>query len=211
MPQIDVNDDQRTAIGQIASDVLLSSATQSMAAGESAMMREDLSNQAALGAHPYLKDLQDFAPSPPPPSVTTLGPFNTNSITFSNGVPVGGYASLTLHSDGTYNFSGHFHVSGAPSYNVQFTWVIVDAAGRAYSFATSGHLAGTFESGSRDFNWTNTDRNNNISANWADLVNRYTWRWQANVNWNVQAAVDSLVSALKAAGTVISVVISIVS
>ncbi len=146
-----------------------------------------------------------------PPPVTTLGPFNTNYIAFPEGIPVGGSASLTLHSDGTYSFNGSFHDSGAPSYNVEFSWVIVGSSGTAYSFTASGHMAGTFQSGSRDCLWTKSEQNNDIAVHWAELVNGYTWRWQAYVNWDVQAAVDSLVSALKTAGTIITTVIAVVA
>ncbi len=237
MSQFEGNDAQKVAIGQMTNDVLLSSTVQSMVAGESAMRRGNLSTQA----HPYLKQILPLhqvntkggsAPLPPEnrpnesvpipewmqepkppalPQVTALGPFNTNYIAFDNGVPVGGSASLALHSDGTYSFNGSFHDSGAPSYNVEFSWVIVGASGTAYSFTVSGHMAGTFESGSRDYIWTTSDRNDNIALHWAELVSGYTWRWQAYVNWNVQSAVDSVVSALKAAGTVIAAVIAVVA
>ncbi|GCE28868.1 hypothetical protein KDA_43520 [Dictyobacter alpinus] len=197
------------------------------------------SDKTMEAGHPYLKQIldlhhayspvyhphspADYAPatpsspaSTPPvptpvPQVTILGPFNTNYIAFDNGVPVGGSASLTLHSDGTYSFNGSFHDSGAPSYNVEFSWVIVGAAGTAYSFTASGHMAGTFESGSRDCIWTQSNRNDDIALHWDELTSGYTWRWQAYVNWNVQSAVDSLVSALKAAGTVIATVVAVVA
>ncbi len=172
----------------------------------------------APGHHPFSPG--DYAPAvpstpsgtpPSPPQVTTLGPFTTNYIAFDNGVPVGGSASLALHSDGTYSFNGNFHDSGAPSYNVEFSWVIVGASGTAYSFTVSGHMAGTFESGSRDYGWTTSDKNSDIAIHWAELVSGYTWRWQAYVNWNVQSAVDSVVSALKAAGTIIAAVVAVVA
>lgn len=196
----------------------------------------DKTMDAGLPGHSYLKqvlDLRrayapvyrphspvDYAPatpsgSPPPPppvpQVTTLGPFNTNYIAFDNGVPVGGSVSLTLHSDGSYSFNGSFHDSGAPSYDVEFSWVIVGASGTAYSFTASGHMAGTFESGSRDCIWTKSDRNDNIALHWDELTSGYTWRWQAYVNWDVQSAVDSVVSALKTAGTVIAAVVAVVA
>ncbi len=55
------------------------------------------------------------------------------------------------------------------------------------------------------------NRNDEIAARWSELVNGYTWRWPAYVNWDVQAAVDSLVSALKTASTIISAVIAVVA
>ena len=243
MSQFAINDEQKVAIGQMTNDVLLSSAMQSMVAGESVMRRGDVGTQGTI-AHPYLKQITALhransapsvapvhdpnsragsemltpgagtSPPPPPPvppQVTILGPFNTNYIAFPEGIPVGGSVSLTLHSDGTYSFNGSFHDSGAPSYNVEFSWVIVGSSGTAYSFTASGHMAGTFQSGSRDCLWTKSEQNNDIAVHWAELVNGYTWRWQAYVNWDVQAAVDSLVSALKTAGTIITTVIAVVA
>jgi hypothetical protein len=166
-------------------------------------------------AHPYAKNLVDLgkrthtsvAPAALP---TTIGPFNTGYITFNNGVPVGGFASLTLHSDGTCQFSGHFHDSGAPSYNVEFVWVVVDSAGHAFTFKVNGRMHGTFESGSRDFNWNITAHSPAVAANWGKLCAGWRWRWNAYVNWNVQAALDAVVNAIKAAGTIIAAVIAVV-
>ncbi len=56
------------------------------------------------------------------------------SITFDNGVPVGGCASVEMNSDGECAFSGHFHDSGFPDYDVQIAWAVVDSRGVAYTF-----------------------------------------------------------------------------
>ncbi|GAB3718983.1 hypothetical protein GCM10027598_31220 [Amycolatopsis oliviviridis] len=45
-------------------------------------------------------------------------------INFDNGVLVGGWANLTVYPNGNYNFSGHFHDSGATSYNVGIVMAI---------------------------------------------------------------------------------------
>jgi hypothetical protein len=140
-----------------------------------------------------------------------LGAFQTGYITFDGGVPVGGWASLTLYQDGSYTFSGSFHDSGAPSYNDDFGWVVIDSAGTAYTFEHKGHMAGTFEAGSRDDSWTDTGRNDAIANGWAALCQGYTWRWDVYINWNIPAAVDAIVNALKTAGTVIAVVVAIVA
>ena len=81
-----------------------------------------------------------------------LGPWDTGYITFSGGVPVGGYSNLVLYPNGAINFSGHAHVSGAPGYDYSFVWAVKDSnvPATVYVFAASGRLHGTFESGSRD-------------------------------------------------------------
>lgn len=83
-----------------------------------------------------------------------VGPLNTGYIAFNGGVPVGGFAQLTLFQSGNFNFNGHFHVSGAPSYNVGFAVGVRSSRGVLYTFLRSGHVAGTFEPGSRDFDWS---------------------------------------------------------
>jgi len=139
--------------------------------------------------------------------VNQLGPWHTGYITFSGGVPVGGYADLTLYSNGRFNFNGHFHVSGAPSYNYSFAWAVKDARGNVYVFAHKGRLHGTFESGSRDDNWNKTGVKPEIAQNWLALQG-WSWKWSAKVNINFGALVDSVVKAV-AAGQAIAKVIQI--
>lgn len=38
-----------------------------------------------------------------------------HQITFSGGVPVGGWYTLSVFPSGAYNYSGHVHVSGFPA------------------------------------------------------------------------------------------------
>ena len=152
----------------------------------------------------------DKPPPPPPVGPPQIGPLQTGTISFNNGVPVGGWSTLTLYRSGDYNFSGHFHDAGAPSYNDDMLWVVVDSTGTALTFKHSGHMNGTFESGSRDDDWSNAGHNQNIANAWPALSNGYHWRWQANVNWDATAALNSLIEAIKAAGTVITTVVAIV-
>jgi hypothetical protein len=141
--------------------------------------------------------------SAPEPRERDLGRIDvdTGPITFRNGVPVGGHAQLSLFSDGTYAFSGHFHVSGAPSYNYALAIVVADRNGRPIPFAHGGRLHGTFESGSRDDDWAKTDREGMISQLWGAGLGA-SWRWTANVNIDVRAAINS---AIQAAGYVAAV------
>ncbi|HME74107.1 MAG TPA: hypothetical protein VKI00_00145 [Mycobacterium sp.] len=184
-------------------------------AGGSAEVTQLKSLREVQDAHPHIAKLVDLKKALHAPTAaplpTTIGPFNTNSITFHNGVPVGGFASLTLHSDGTCQFSGHFHVSGAPSYKVEFAWVVVDSGGNAYTFTASGKVHGTFESGSRDFNWNKSQVSPAIKQNWSKLAAGWHWQWSAHVNWDMQAAVNSVISGIKAAGQVVGAVVEVVA
>lgn len=216
--EVALPEDERGAIGLVAQSVAEQQTLKLSAGGSAEFLRlED--EDAITQLHPYSVKWNDIVhrlgpidfAAPVHALPTEIGPFSTGSITFNNGVPVGGWASLDLRSDGSYTFSGHFHDSGAPSYNVEFVWVIVDSGGQAYSFSANGRMHGTFESGSRDYNWSVTNRNPLIAQRWAQLNAGWRWQWNAHVNWNVQAALDSVINALKTAGAVIGAVAAIVA
>ena len=134
-----------------------------------------------------------------------LGPWQTGYITYPAGVPVGGYASLTLRSDGTYEFTGHFHDSGAPSYDDHLVWGVRASDGFAFTFAHRGHMAGTFEAGSRDDDWNVTGYNTDIAAHW-DALQGWNWQWRADVNWDVVGDLTRIIDALKQVGQVVAVI-----
>jgi hypothetical protein len=154
----------------------------------------------------------DPTPTPPPPPTypDEIGPFTAYPITFDGGIPVGGSMTLAVFKDGSYAFSGHFHDSGAPSYDVEGR-VIVSTSGRAFTFEAKGSTHGTFEAGSRNFDFSQNGHNDTIRDAWPELCAGYHWRWSAYVNWNLQTAVDDVVSALKTAGTVIGAVVAVVA
>ncbi len=145
-------------------------------------------------------------------SIDQLGPWDTGYITFGGGVPVGGYANLALHRNGAFNFSGHAHVSGAPSYDYSFAWAVKDSRVPAtvYVFAANGRLHGTFESGSRDYDWNKAEINPALAAGWAALERGWSWRWEARVNIDLGVFIDDIVRVV-AAGTAIGNVIKFVA
>ena len=214
-----ISDDHKILINRLVNEVRNQRVIGAQRGGEATLQPLDRNSPFVTTNHAYLDKWNPLVesvnagtkpPTLPPGTATQLGPFDTGSISFDNGVPVGANASLLLRQDGSFTFTGHFHDSGATSYNTAFAWVIVDKSGRAYTFSHSGRTSGTFESGSRDDDWTNNGTNPDIAANWLDLTTSYHWRWQANVNLDITSLVNSLVSAIKAAGTVIATVISVV-
>jgi len=88
----------------------------------------------------YLKFENQFRDVPPEPAAP------------AEFAPAGGWSNLSLYPNGWFNFVGHFHDSGAPSYNVDHVWSIWSPGHGLIMIGTQGHMAGTFESGSRDFN-----------------------------------------------------------
>jgi hypothetical protein len=138
------------------------------------------------------------APKPHLPNIIV----NT-SLTFDDPIPVNCSASLTLFPDGAYNFSGHFHDSGAPSYDAALVLVVASTAGTAFVFKHTGRLHGTFEPGSRDDDWNDAAVNAAIADAWDDLSVGYHWQCTASVNMDLQQLIDA---AVKGVGTVTKIV-----
>jgi hypothetical protein len=146
---------------------------------------------------------------PPPPKVypDILGPFNC-AITFDGGVPVGGWTQVSLHKDGAWNFSGHLHDSGFPSYSDSVVWAISNhGTGEVYTLTHSGHMAGTIQSGSRDDDWGNSGVNQAIADGWAGFWppdGRLSWAMRAGVNIDSDSLLAAAKQAVGAAATIIS-------
>jgi hypothetical protein len=138
-----------------------------------------------------------------------LGPWNA-SIGFKDGVAVGGWANLGLSDTGSVNFSGHFHVSGAISYDTAFVWAVKDAVGNIYTFQHTGRVHGTFEPGSRDDDWGKSEIYTFMHDHWGELYRSWSWRWEARVNADFVPFLDAVIK-LVAAGQAIGKVISIVA
>ena len=130
--------------------------------------------------------------------------FEFNPIVFDGGVPVGGNSHLTIRQDGSYTFVGHLHDSGATEYNVGVVWVVKDSQNMAYSFpGATGHVAGTFESGSRNFDWSMEAHDDQLANNWANLAAGPIARSKAGANIDL---VNLTNAAIGLAGTVLGVV-----
>ncbi len=69
-----------------------------------------------------------------------------------------------------------------------------------------GHMAGTFESGSRDCPWNIQDNRPDIAAEWANLSNGYSWQWNANVNIDLGAMMESIKRAIQGAVQIAQVI-----
>jgi hypothetical protein len=129
------------------------------------------------------------------------------SIAFNNGVPVGGYADLTLYGDGEYTFSGHFHDSGFPSYDTGFVWVFRTSTGTAFTFSDTGNVEGTINPfGSRDHNWSSSGTNPALQAAWHDVQQGYNWQWEAKSSLDIGGMFNEIKTVIGYISTVIAVV-----
>ncbi len=122
--------------------------------------------------------------------------FDFKPIAFSSQTAAGGYAHLTLQQNGNFIFSGHMHDSGAIEYSLSVVAVVTDIASTAYSFGIDGHVAGTFESGSRNWDWNTTSFNQAIADNWANIAPGPGVHWKADATADWPGLVTALISGL---------------
>jgi len=132
-----------------------------------------------------------------------IGPWHRD-ISFSGPTPVGGWINLTIFSNGAYNYSGHLRDSGAPSYNDESVWGVKSGSGTIYLFTHTGRMHGTFESGSRNDDWTQSHTNPAIAADWSNLAGHWSYKSDVHVNFNVAAVISGIETALKIAGPIIA-------
>jgi len=203
----------RTLLNASLREVQLASTTQCQAIGGGSVSTESANHAVTRRElEEWYPGLSIAADSSVPPALFTgafapqVGPLNTGYITFNGGVPVGGFSQLTLFQSGNFNFNGHFHVSGAPSYNVGFAVGVRSSRGVLYTFLKSGHLAGTFEPGSRDFDWSVQEFRAVLREDWPNLAVNSTWWWSARVNWDPLAILNSVKTLASTVGAVASVI-----
>lgn len=144
-------------------------------------------------------------PTPQPPKCHLDSIIGNGNIGFAD-APVGGWSNLSLFPDGTYNFSGHLHDSGAGSYDDAVVWVAWSDAGTAFLFKHTGRLQGTFESGSRDDDWNDAGVNVVIANAWDNLCHGYHWHWDAGVNFDLGQLLNLAKGAVSTAASIIEIV-----
>ena len=130
----------------------------------------------------------------------------SGQLNFDSGVPVGGWANVVLYPDGRYSFSGHFHDSGFIGYNVSVIWWIKSNSGTAFTFGTSGGVAGTITSGSRDWDFGINGVNPAIAAAWADLSAGWNGQCNANAGLDLDGLWGTVKAGLGAVGPIVAVV-----
>ncbi|KMS79386.1 MULTISPECIES: hypothetical protein [Streptomyces] len=144
--------------------------------------------------------------APGSPAVLPTQVILGRNVTFGGGVPVGGWYSLSVYPSGSYSYSGHMHDSGAPSYNFAGVCVVRFSNGTAFVFQTAGRMHGTFESGSRDYNWSRSNTRRAIRDAWRDSGGGWNARCTNKVNVNLGSLVDSTIQAVGYAAKVIAIV-----
>jgi hypothetical protein len=135
--------------------------------------------------------------------------FDFPNITFPGGVPVGGFMHLTLRSNGSSTFTGHFHASGATEHNIGIAVAVKDLATRAYVFTNSGHVSGSLEPGSSNFDFTSDSQNNEIAANWPALALASTARSHVDVTLDLANITNAVIGLLGLATGVVGIALTV--
>ena len=152
--------------------------------------------------------LKAYSTPPPPPPPDPLLPdkqLDTGNITFKDGVPVGGYAHLSVFPNGNYNFIGHYHDSGATSYNTELVFTLKDdITNTVFVFPHQGRVHGTFESGSRNDDWNTSGNNPVLTDVWKGLSKSHSSSWHAGVDLDLGGLIDSATKAVGLAQAVIT-------
>ncbi|MEI1376575.1 hypothetical protein PQG02_18960 [Nostoc sp. UHCC 0926] len=145
-------------------------------------------------------------PHPPPDPLLPNIELDTGTISFNNGVPVGGHAHLSLFADGAYSFTGNFHDSGATSYDTSLVFALKDNVhGSVFTFSHTGRTHGTFEAGSRDDNWGVSGTNPALAAAWGGISSSYSSSWNAGANLDLGGILDGAIKAVGLAGAVVAI------
>jgi hypothetical protein len=92
-----------------------------------------------------------------------------------SGTALGGTVTMTLKSNGDFTTTFHMHDSGATGYKFQVHAIWTTPGGITVAAAHSGSVGGTFTSGSRDDDHTDTGNNALIRLHWADIQQGRLW------------------------------------
>jgi hypothetical protein len=133
--------------------------------------------------------------------------FSFDSIVLPGGIPVGGFAHLVVRQDGSFAWSGHAHDSGGVGFNVGMIAGLKEPVGRVFTFFASGHVSGTFESGSRDFDFVVNQQDNRLAESWANIASGSTVAVRTSVTLNLEGLTQTIVEALGQAAEIIGIVV----
>lgn len=121
---------------------------------------------------------------------------------FDHGVPANGSTKLVLNSDGSMQFSGHMHDSGAIGFDFVVGYSLLDADKQGYVATQKGSIHGTFTFGSRDYNWNENSVNGTVKTNWRAICATP----EMNINAHIAGDIGAFVGELFGFGAIVGVV-----
>ena len=164
---------------------------------------------AYRGAGAGSGDVWDCWWSAPTPSDITVTP---TSIIYKHSLDLGadigniaGPISLTITSDGSYNFSGQLNNSGKAPYTVNVAVGIESAKGSLFLFTASQSINGNDLFDNNNASWDTTGNNATIKGVWGDLQAGLNYNYQSSNSLDLAAIVSSLESAFQDVQAVITV------
>jgi len=139
---------------------------------------------------------------PAPGSMTDLLRYDANSITFKDGIGAGGNSHVRLHSDGTVEFTSHFHDSGAQDYVYSISWAICASdKSAAFTLQHGGKIKGHVFGGESDRNSDYSEQvvYDQVKIHWPALVRGSTSHMSAHVSGSVSGLLGTTKEALEGA------------
>jgi hypothetical protein len=145
------------------------------------------------------------------PSDLTITP---TSIVFSQhinleGLDVGsiqGPVSVTMKSDGSYDFNVQLNNSAFLPYNFSVLVVLKSENGTAFTFAVSNSIGAGIPFSNNNFLWDNNGNNGTIKNVWGDLQAGCTYYYKAAASVDISTLWEDLSAAIGVVSTVVSVV-----
>jgi hypothetical protein len=93
------------------------------------------------------------------------------SVTTPDPEALGGHVDLTIRGDGTYELKVHMHDSGLPDYSFRLGVFLRSTSGIVFALYSRGTVHGTFSTGSRDFDDTQSDSTQVLNDRWDEFAN----------------------------------------
>jgi hypothetical protein len=130
----------------------------------------------------------------------------SGTLSFPNGVPVGGWSNVVVYPDGRFSFSGHFHDSGITGYGVSVIWWIKSKTGTVFTFATTGSVGGSLFGGSHDWDFAMNGVNPTLAEAWGDLSAGWNGQCNARASLDLGGLWDGVKAGIGAIGPIVAVV-----
>lgn len=117
----------------------------------------------------------------------------TRELRFKGPTPVGGTTRIVIHSDGSYEYSGHLHDSGIPDYSDSVACtVIATRTATAYTFVRNGKMTGALPGGSRDDDWAIRGTRTELVGAWLDIIAGYEVHGDLATAWDPSGLVEAI-------------------
>ena len=116
-----------------------------------------------------------------------------------------GPVSVTMKSDGSYDFNGQLNNSAYLPYNFSVLFVLKSKSGTAFTFAVSNSISAGLPLSNNNYQWDNNGNNGKIKDVWGDLQAGYTAYYKAAASVDISTLWNDLQTAIGVVSTVVAV------